>query len=124
MILRTAICLAVVATALFISGCERADTWGGWRGLHLEGRVKDTNPPLEWSQDKNIVWKADIAGSGYSSPVADGGAVYVTTALQNIQAFNQWCVLAISAVASALLAWGGGRTSRDAANLGRGKSPV
>ena len=37
--------------------------------------------PTTWAKDKNVVWKREIAGNGWSSPVVTGGRVYLTTAV-------------------------------------------
>ena len=51
----------------------------GWRGDGT-GVYASARPPLEWSSEekKGIIWKAKV-GSGYSSPVAAGGRVLVTS---------------------------------------------
>lgn len=51
----------------------------GWRGDGT-GRFASAQPPLEWSaeQKKNILWKVRV-GRGYSSPVAAGGRVFLTS---------------------------------------------
>ena len=40
-----------------------------------------TNLPLEWSREKNIAWRAELPGRGWSSPVLAGGKIYLTTAV-------------------------------------------
>ena len=37
--------------------------------------------PTIWSPDKNVAWKQEIPGKGWSSPVVAGGRVYLTTAV-------------------------------------------
>ena len=39
------------------------------------------NPPLEWSETKNVRWKVEIPGRGSSSPVVWGDRVFVLTAV-------------------------------------------
>ena len=36
--------------------------------------------PIEWSPTKNVVWKIEVPGKGWSSPVLSGGKLYLTTA--------------------------------------------
>ncbi|MBD50291.1 MAG: hypothetical protein CME23_08490, partial [Gemmatimonadetes bacterium] len=38
------------------------------------------DPPVEWSETKNIRWKTKLPGLGHSSPVVWGSLVFVTTA--------------------------------------------
>jgi len=39
------------------------------------------NVPLEWSESRNVAWKAPVAGRGWSSPAVAGGRVWMTTAV-------------------------------------------
>jgi len=57
-----------------------SDDWKGWRGPHGDGTSADT-PPLEWSEEKNVAWRAELCGSGLSSPIVADGRVFVTTAV-------------------------------------------
>jgi len=54
--------------------------WPKWRGPHETG-VANGTAPVEWSDTKNIVWKAAIPGRGHSSPVLWGNLVFLTTAV-------------------------------------------
>ncbi|MBM3812897.1 MAG: hypothetical protein FJW20_14835 [Acidimicrobiia bacterium] len=55
--------------------------WPRWRGPDLDG-VARGDAPLSWGDDKNIAWKANIAGKGHSSPVIWGDKIFLTTAVQ------------------------------------------
>jgi outer membrane protein assembly factor BamB len=37
--------------------------------------------PLEWNEKKNIAWKVDVPGRGFSSPVLWGERIFITTAV-------------------------------------------
>lgn len=37
--------------------------------------------PYEWGKDKNIAWKAEVPGGGWSAPVVAGDKVFLTTAV-------------------------------------------
>ncbi|MBL8219237.1 MAG: PQQ-binding-like beta-propeller repeat protein, partial [Bryobacterales bacterium] len=56
------------------------DNWPQFRGPGSTG-VADDDPrlPDEWSSTKNVAWKADIPGRGWSSPIVWGNRVFVTT---------------------------------------------
>ena len=69
----------VAAGALGQAGDPLAQ-WGQWRGPLATGVAPKGKPPLEWSETKNIRWKARLPGLGHSSPVVWGGLVFVTTA--------------------------------------------
>ena len=38
--------------------------WPQWRGPYATGVSKTADPPLEWSETKNIRWKIEIPGRG------------------------------------------------------------
>jgi outer membrane protein assembly factor BamB len=55
--------------------------WNQWRGPLGTGVAPDAQPPVEWSNDKNIRWKTPLPGRGHSSPVLGADHVFVTTAI-------------------------------------------
>jgi len=67
--------LACVAQA---AGAEA--NWPRWRGPQQDGHSAETDLPVKWSAD-NIVWKADLPGSGQSSPVIWGDRIFLTSYL-------------------------------------------
>lgn len=54
--------------------------WPQWRGPLANGVAPLANPPVEWSEKKNIRWKIELPGKGHSSPIVFGDRVYVTAA--------------------------------------------
>ena len=54
--------------------------WAQWRGPLALGASPDANPPVEWSETKNIRWKISLPGKGHSSPIVLGDAIYVLAA--------------------------------------------
>jgi outer membrane protein assembly factor BamB len=63
-----------------------AADWQGWRGLHCQGRSETGEVPLLWSETANVLWKTEISGEGYSSPVIARDRVYVTTSYPGVWA--------------------------------------
>lgn len=58
-----------------------ADDWPWWRGPQRNGQANpDQNPPLEWSDSKNVAWKSTVPGRGHSSPTVVGQRVLLATA--------------------------------------------
>jgi outer membrane protein assembly factor BamB len=55
--------------------------WAWWRGPNRNG-VADPgqSPPLQWDEEKNVVWKVPVPGRGYSSPTVIGDRVILATA--------------------------------------------
>lgn len=55
--------------------------WPWWRGPAHNGIAEDgQQPPTVWSNDQNIVWRADVAGRGHGSPIVVGDDVILTAA--------------------------------------------
>jgi outer membrane protein assembly factor BamB len=78
--------LALLAVLLLGSVPRAADPpgdkfWPQWRGPYATGASNSAEPPIEWSETKNIRWKVEIPGRGAGSPVVWADRVYVSTAL-------------------------------------------
>ena len=58
-----------------------AEDWPQFRGPGGQGHSSSKNLPLRWSPDTNVVWKRNLPGNGWSSPVLLQGRVYLTTAV-------------------------------------------
>ena len=54
--------------------------WPRWRGPSGQGRVSGTGYPESWSDTDNVLWKAEVPGSGNSSPIVWGDRIFLTTA--------------------------------------------
>ena len=76
----------VVVVALIFAPTARAADWFQFRGPTGQGHADGTHPPTVWGPDKNIVWRTEIAGGGWSSPVIYGGKIYLTTAVPKDEA--------------------------------------
>ena len=59
----------------------RADDWPEFRGPTGQGLLLKGKLPTTWSKDKNVVWKREIPGKGWSSPIIVAERVYLTTAV-------------------------------------------
>ena len=73
-------CLAVSLACVAWSPAYAQD-WPGFRGPDGQGHSEARNVPLEWSESRNVAWKAPVAGRGWSSPSVAGGLVWMTTAV-------------------------------------------
>jgi outer membrane protein assembly factor BamB len=74
---------AFAVTAMLFSclvPLAQADDWPEFRGPTGQGLVLKGKLPTIWSQHKNVAWKQEIPGKGWSSPVVVSGRVYLTTA--------------------------------------------
>ena len=53
--------------------------WPQFRGPTGQGISTATGIPVEWSSTKNVAWKTEIPGAGWSSPVLSAGKLYLTS---------------------------------------------
>ncbi len=82
-ILRAAsLALSVAGLAAGVAPASAGD-WPQWRGPLATGVAPDANPPLVWSEDKNVRWKVPLEGLGSSTPVVWGDRLFVTTAVDS-----------------------------------------
>jgi outer membrane protein assembly factor BamB len=79
--------LALLAAMLPLAAGVRAANpeaegfWPQWRGPASTGASATANPPLEWSESRNVRWKIEIPGRGSASPVVWGDRLFVQTAI-------------------------------------------
>lgn len=59
---------------------ELLRAWPQWRGPLANGVAPHADPPLEWSETKNVRWKVPLPGKGHSSPIVIGDRVFVLAA--------------------------------------------
>lgn len=67
----------VVAAILLTTAAASAADWPRFRGPGGLG-IGESAVPLEWSDEKNLLWKTPLPGPGSSSPVIHGDDVFVT----------------------------------------------
>ena len=46
------------------NGVDASHHWHQWRGPLATGVAPYADPPVEWSEEKNIRWKIELPGSG------------------------------------------------------------
>ena len=79
------IAAALVGWAVAMLGPNRrtiAADWPQFRGPDGQGHASERGLPLAWSETENVVWRTPIEGLGWSSPVVQGGQVWLTTAIE------------------------------------------
>jgi outer membrane protein assembly factor BamB len=71
----------VILMVLALSALPHAENWPQFRGL--QGGVADDDPKLPdtWSSTENVIWKLDVPGYAWSSPVVWGDHIFITTAI-------------------------------------------
>jgi len=55
------------------------ENWPQFRGREPLGVSSNENLPAVWSETKNVAWKRDVPGRGWSSPVVWGDRIFLTT---------------------------------------------
>ena len=83
-----AIFQAILISQIAIAG----DNWTSFRGPTNDGISNAQNPPIEWSESKNIKWKTAIHDQGWSTPVVWENQIWVTTATEDGHNLYAVCV--------------------------------
>lgn len=81
-------------------------SWHQWRGPNENGTAPG-DAPLEWTDSKNVGWKATIPGRGFSSPIVSGDKIFLTTAVM-IRTVAKKEAVAADLPAEQRAGWGGG----------------
>ncbi|MFT5465274.1 MAG: outer membrane protein assembly factor BamB [Verrucomicrobiales bacterium] len=81
----------LLATSIFAN-------WPEFRGPTRDGHAPADGQqlPTEWSEDKNITWRTEIHGKGWSTPVVWGDQVWVTTATEDGKEQSVLCIDRVS----------------------------
>ena len=58
-----------------------AANWPEWRGLYNTGANPAGNPPVEFSETKNVKWKIEVPGKGHATPIIWGNQIIIQTAV-------------------------------------------
>ena len=70
-----------VAAIITVQSFLFAEQWPQFRGPGSAGLGEGANLPDKWSATENVKWKTPIAGHGWSSPIAWGDRVFVTSVI-------------------------------------------
>jgi outer membrane protein assembly factor BamB len=60
-----------------------AENWPFWRGPSRQGVSTERGLPLHWSAESNVVWKAEVPGEAWSSPIVHEDQVFLTTTTES-----------------------------------------
>jgi len=63
------------------SRSEALRYWPQWRGPLANGVAPYANPPVHWSEQKNIRWKLPLSGKAHSSPIVFADRIFLTMAI-------------------------------------------
>ena len=62
---------------LLLTPLSRADNWPHWRGPNHDGVSAEKGLPVEWSEEKNVVWKLPLPGGSSATPVVWGDKIFL-----------------------------------------------
>src|SRR4051794_5163826 len=74
--------LYTLLALLFVANPASTVEWTQFRGPTGDGISTATHVPLNWTATEHVVWKQEIPGAGWSSPVLSHGKLYLTTATE------------------------------------------
>ena len=69
----------IILSILLFLPISGQDHWPSFRGAESRGVSENPDLPDKWSATKNVSWKTDIPGRGWSSPIVWGKKVFLTT---------------------------------------------
>ena len=73
-----------IGVVLALSVFVHAENWPQFRGLQGGVAADDPALPDTWSTTENVVWKLDVPGYAFSSPIVWGDHVIVTSAINSV----------------------------------------
>ena len=83
---------AVLLLTISFGAVAQESNWTHFRGSDLNGISTDNQVPVFWNDTTNVIWKTDIRGKGWSSPVIYGNQVWLTTATIDGKEMSGICV--------------------------------
>jgi outer membrane protein assembly factor BamB len=72
----------ILALCASLPAAAAVENWPQWRGPAGQGVSTDTDVPTEWAPDKNVLWKAELPGTGMSSPIVWGDRIFLTAVIE------------------------------------------
>ena len=79
--LQIALAILIFTPHSLVAQNARETGWPHFRGPLFTGEAPDANPPVEWSEGKNVRWKTELPGLGHSSPIVANERIYLTAAI-------------------------------------------
>lgn len=76
-----AIIVLAFLSSFILPSSSFAESWPEFRGPTKDGHSTATGLPVEWGPEKNVVWKAELPGKAWSSPIVIGDRIYLTNAV-------------------------------------------
>ncbi|MEN8117852.1 MAG: PQQ-binding-like beta-propeller repeat protein [Bacteroidota bacterium] len=84
--MKTKLVLSTLFLFLFVtiasSQNQVTNNWAQWRGPLGTGAAIKGNPPVEFSETKNLKWKTEIPGKGHATPIVWEDKIIVLSAVE------------------------------------------
>jgi outer membrane protein assembly factor BamB len=77
--------ISLMVLSFLASGGRADNNWPQFRGGLSLGTSDETDLPDTWGPDKNVAWKINIPGLGWSSPIVWGDKIVVTSVINEGQ---------------------------------------
>ena len=85
-------CCLLLSFLCFHAANAQQDNWTHFRGSNLNAISEASTAPVSWSDSTNILWKTDLRGKGWSSPVIWGDQVWMTSASEDGKKMTGICL--------------------------------
>ena len=73
----------ILLASVWIASEASAENWPGFRGPTGQGTSTERDLPVRWGKNDNVLWKSEISGIGWSSPIVWEKHVFLTAARDN-----------------------------------------
>jgi outer membrane protein assembly factor BamB len=80
-LLPTAALLCLCALPLHAQDETSLRNWPNWRGPLANGVAPHADPPIQWSETKNVKWKIDVPGRGSATPIVWEDRIFILSAV-------------------------------------------
>jgi outer membrane protein assembly factor BamB len=114
--------LALILTILSLPAVQ-AENWPQWRGPDLNGISHETNLPLRWTTEDNIVWKLPMPDRSGATPIIWGDYIFLNVGEAHLGDLYLWAVNKKSGTVLWKKLLGGGNTFLRKQNMSS-PSPV
>ena len=75
------LCAILLLHAAIERGIAEEANWPQFRGPQSSGVADHEGLPVTWSDTKNVAWRTDVSGLGWSSPIVWGNQVFLTAVI-------------------------------------------
>src|SRR5262249_35245119 len=84
-VMKSRICGVIGFAALAIVVASADNNWPQFRGAQAGVAADDPLFPDSWDATHNVIWKMEVPGRSWSSPVVWGDHVFITTAINEAE---------------------------------------